>query len=133
MSTAKPKRKNRQYTAQSMQEALDDVKEHGIKLWEAAKKHKVPYQTLKDKFDGKHTGKVGRKSILTAEDEELMVSWIQERAKMGFPLAKDELLESAVKIAERRGDRKFAEKGLSLIPCFLSCFKKLIPWFLSCF
>jgi hypothetical protein len=89
-------------------------------LWEAAKKYKIPYQTLKDKFDGKHNGKMGRKTYLTAEDEEQMASWIRERAKMGFPLSKEELLDSAVKICDRRGYQKFADKGSQISMCDFS-------------
>lgn len=112
MSENKEKRKNCQYPAESMDQAVEDVKSGVSTMWEAAKKHQIPYQTLKDKIEGKHDGKVGRKCILSREDEADMASWIKERAKMAFPLTKDDLMDAAFKIAERKGDQKFSEEGL---------------------
>lgn len=111
MSLSKEKRKHFQYPAQNMQDAVDEVKSGALTAWAAAKKYQLPYQTLKDKIDGTHVGKVGVKCILSEEDETELAAWIKERAKMAFPLDKDELMDAAIKIAERRGDKQFAEQG----------------------
>lgn len=113
MSENIPKRrKNCQYPTISLQDAIADVQNGELTTWEAAMKHNVPYQTLKHKIEGTHEEKVGAKTILALEDELELVKWIQDRAKMGFPLAKEEFLDAAMKIADRKGNRKFAEKGM---------------------
>lgn len=126
MSDYVPKRKYNQYPKEALEEAISDVKNDRLDLWEAAKHYKIPYKTLKNKVEGKHTGKVGAKCILSLEEENQIVNWIQQRARMGFPLAKDEVLEAARKIANRNGGKQFSEQGLitfllviAFIPCIL--------------
>ena len=62
-----------------MQKAIDDYNINNISLRGAAKKHNVPYSTLKDRIKNKvvHGTKPGVKTILSPEDEQELVVCIQ--------------------------------------------------------
>lgn len=114
MEKVQQKRKNRQYSQKQVEDAILAVKNNSKTSWIAAKHFKIPYQTLKDRLEKRYeTNQIGARSILSLDDEKELVSWIQERAKLGYPMDKLELNDAAAKVAERRGMKNFGEKGLS--------------------
>jgi hypothetical protein len=115
MSAKTNKRKNCAYAHVDLLNALEETRNETLTAWKAAKKYKIPYATLKRKIAGKNSGKYGKDTILCAHDEEMLANWIKRRARMGLPIEKKELLEAAVKIAEKRGGKTFTDKGW----CFL--------------
>lgn len=112
MSASRVKRKNCLYNSGNLQLAIQEVGDNTISVWNASKKFKIPYQTLKEKIDGTHNGKIGVSTILSAEDESELAEWIRERAKRAFGVEKKELLEAASNIAIKRGGKQFGPKGL---------------------
>jgi uncharacterized coiled-coil DUF342 family protein len=114
MSAAGNSRKNCQYSAETLHHAIEEVR-NGLKsVWEASQHFKIPYQTLKNKIDGLHNGNYGTSTVLTAEEEAELASWIKERARRGYPIERKEFLDVAVKIAQSRDGKQFGMKGLAL-------------------
>jgi hypothetical protein len=111
MNEKSEKRKNCTYSDQDLLQAIEDTQVGTLTAWKAAEKYKIPFTTLKRKIAGTNTGKYGRDTILSAGDEEKLASWIKRRARMGFPIEKKELLEAAVKLAEKRGGKQFSDQG----------------------
>jgi len=68
-----------QWSNDSMENAMTDVRERNMTLRGAAKKHSVPYSTLKDRIQGRvmHGTKPGVKTVLSPEEENDLVLCIQ--------------------------------------------------------
>jgi len=68
-----------QWSNDSMEKAMSDVRERNMTLRGAAKKHSVPYSTLKDRIQGRvmHGTKPGVKTVLSPEEENDLVLCIQ--------------------------------------------------------
>lgn len=117
MSSERPKRKNKQYSAASMLAAIDCVTKNGFKPSEAAKIHFVPYTTLRDRLSGVHEGKVGAKTTLKDEEELALVDWIKSWARMGQPLESSQVLKAAGRIARNHanGEKQFDNGGMILM------------------
>lgn len=83
------------YSIQQMDNAIEDVL-RGIPVATAAKKHNVPRITLLYKSRGKspRERKMGPQSYLTIQEEKVFVNWIIAVAKAGFPIGKEDLLDS---------------------------------------
>jgi hypothetical protein len=112
MSEKTEKKKNRACSADDLREAIEEVKNGTVTAWKAAKKYKIPYQSLKNKIDGKYDGgKHGATTKLTAADEDQLVDWIKRRARIGHPIDKAEFFEAVTQIAEKRGGKKFTNNG----------------------
>lgn len=88
-----------QYSEEAMAAAIADV-ERGLPVATSAKKHQVPRVTLLYKVRGKtpKERKMGRDSYLPAETEAVLVKWIKDVAKAGFPVTKVQLLNSVQKL-----------------------------------
>lgn len=91
----KQKRKLLAYSQEDMEAALRDC-DRGLPVATAAKKYKVPRITLLYKFRGKIPRKctMGLKSYLSNEEEKILSEWIIQAARAGFPVGKDQLLDS---------------------------------------
>ena len=46
----------------------------------------MPYQTLLDKLKNKHANPAWHATVLTKEEEQLVVKWIYHMAGIGFPV-----------------------------------------------
>ena len=71
----------------------------------AAVKWNVPRTTLQDLKSGKYntTSRPGPPTILTVDEELLLVEWITELARRGIPLSKENLLDSVQSIVKSDG------------------------------
>lgn len=78
-----------------MEKAVNAMK-NGMSLRTACKTFNVPKSTLSDKISGKTPveRKIGASPILTPEEEKHLVTWVLHSAKAGFPITKNQLLES---------------------------------------
>ena len=87
--------RRKQYSEDNLVKALDAV-ENGLSLKKASETFKVPRMTLSDKFHCKTPigARSGPKTIFTNEEETIIVSWMLEVAKCGFPVTKTQLLDS---------------------------------------
>ncbi|XP_051168142.1 uncharacterized protein LOC127285953 [Leptopilina boulardi] len=75
--------------------ALKDV-ENGMTLSAASKLYNVPRTTLWDKYHGRSPveRKMGPECVLSKEEETLLVQWMFDVGKCGFPVTKEQLLDS---------------------------------------
>lgn len=88
------------YSREQMDKAIEDVKS-GMSCSEASKKYGVPRVTLLYKVQGKFKDKkCGRESYLTSEEERLLVDWIIQTGKAGFPITKTKLLDSVQRLVK---------------------------------
>lgn len=85
----------RQYTTQDIENALKAVRE-GLSLRGAAKKYNIPFTTLQSKHSGKYPVKTrsGPSPIFTEEEEQELVNYILRLSQQGFPITKDQLLDT---------------------------------------
>lgn len=93
------KRKFFQYSEDDMKNAIIAVRE-GLPTRTAAKRYGVPFSTLQYKIKGKtpEGRKMGPSTMLTPEEEDLIVRWIVANAKKGFPVKRRTLIETVQNI-----------------------------------
>lgn len=81
----------KKYSEESLQEALADIN-NGMPKQEAARKHSIPRSTLQFRLSEKFTKtENGPRTYLTKEEEDLLVTWISESHKKGFPKKKEDI------------------------------------------
>lgn len=94
-----------QYSPSKVNLALNAISE-GMPVAKASRVFKVPRTTLRNKISGisprQSTGHCGFDSYLGRDIEDLLVNWILDCAKMGFPIDKDGLLTSVQKLVKQR-------------------------------
>lgn len=90
-----------QYAESAMQDALKAVR-NGMPVKTAADNFKVPRTTLLYKFKGTNpeSRKMGPATIFSSEEEDLLVKWVLQMAKSGFPISKENFLSSVSKLAK---------------------------------
>lgn len=88
-------KKYQQYEYGEMEAAIQDVQD-GMGIRRSAKIHSVPYNTLRDKVSGRtpKEKKLGANPFLSKEEEKILVVWAITSCKAGFPVTKDDLLNS---------------------------------------
>lgn len=95
--------KRKQYTSHQLNAALLAINE-GISIYEASKTYGIPRTTLRDKRNNKYTNEhCGKQTVLTKDEENKLVDWIFYLWNSGFPVTKDQLLETVAKLAENLG------------------------------
>lgn len=88
------KRKYFIYTSDMLQEALSAVQK-GMCLRTASKRFGIPFSTLRNKHKGIYSKETsGPATILSSEEEKLLVQWILDMEKRGFPFTRDMLFDS---------------------------------------
>lgn len=83
--------------------AVSDVK-RGVKLSTASKLHDVPRNTVRDRLKGKPSTR-GPATVLTRDEEQLLVNWIKDCARKGFPRRKLDLLLSVKEFVDKNIER----------------------------
>lgn len=111
MEPPKEKRKNRQYTAETLQQAVQEVKDGRLTAWKAHNLFKVPFTTIKEYLDENHSGKVGGKMSLSDEDEDSLVGWIKDWHAVGQPMTRRRVCMTAYFIMKRRQNPKEKESS----------------------
>lgn len=79
------------------------MKDTGLSLRKAAAAYGIPVATLGRKKNAnpeKMKSKTGPKTILSTEEENDIVKWVLDRAKIGAPVTKTELLDSVQKYVQ---------------------------------
>lgn len=79
-----------------MLKAIEAAKTSQMSIRKASKTFNVPKSTLIDKLKGKVPieRKIGAAPILTPAEENVLVTWILNAAKAGFPITKTQLTDS---------------------------------------
>lgn len=77
--------------------------QNGMPALKASQVFGVPRSTLRHKIAGRapfSSGHIGPQAVLGIEVEKQLEEWILEIARMGFPITKEQLLDSVQKIVE---------------------------------
>lgn len=92
---ATTKRKLRNYSIEDMKNALDTVR-RGVSVASASRQFNIPRITLLYKSKGKYdvNARMGPDTILSSDEEQLLVQWLLNIAAAGFPATKLQLLDS---------------------------------------
>lgn len=85
----------RKYSDTDVHRALEDI-QNGATISECARKFGIPRSTLSEKHSGKLPveHRMGPPTILSSEEEALLVKWIFHVGDLGFPITKEQLLDS---------------------------------------
>lgn len=79
------------YTADTLQICLDEIRRGAISHRKAEKKYKIPRRTILNKLKGKHFKKPGKQPIFTADEERQFVECLVSLGEYGFPINSREL------------------------------------------
>lgn len=92
----------RNYTDQDVYSALEEI-EKGASISESARKFGIPRSTLSEKRSGRHPieHRMGPDTVLSQEEESCLQKWIFHIADSGFPITKDQLLDSVQMILNK--------------------------------
>lgn len=98
------KKQRLKYSLETLKEAIGAVQE-GMPFKTASKKYNIPRATLQDKVKGRTQmeKKSGPETILTREEESLLVQWLFEISKCGFPATKNQMLDSVQLLLKELG------------------------------
>lgn len=94
------KRKLFTYSPSKVDLALKAIRD-GMKVATAGRTYKVPRSTLRNKISGRApetSGHVGPEAVLGKNIEDMLVTWVKQCSRNGFPINKDGLLDSVKKI-----------------------------------
>lgn len=99
------RKKRKNYSREHIQAALEAIKSKTLSINKASKVFNVPKSTLIDtmKQRYKNPGIPGGSTVLTSEEQQILVRWILEMGDLGFPVTKIQLLESVTKLMQNLG------------------------------
>lgn len=95
-------RKRFSYSPTQVRNALIAI-QNGAPILRASKEYQVPRSTLRHKLRGEApltSGRVGPESILGPKIEQILVDWLLDSCRMGFPITKDGLVNTVKKLVE---------------------------------
>lgn len=91
----------KRYSKEELENALHAIR-NGMSYKNASNQFRIPKTTLIDKIKKKYKNDVvGAPTILSREEEQHIVNWIDYLGKSGFPVTKSQLLESVAKLVQR--------------------------------
>ena len=122
------KQQNMERTAiekdEAMRKALLDIRENKISLRKAAQKYELSRSTIHDRLLGKvgeGPTKMGPDPYLSVEEETLISQWCMDVSQCGFPLKREDLLNTVQKIiidSKRSTPFKNNRPGKTWLSCF---------------
>jgi hypothetical protein len=96
------------YTKEDMERASELVRKEGLPVSRAAKMCNVPRVTLLDKLKGTHkSGGAGRPTVLSNEEEEVLVEMLVLLGRFNYPLTKRHLRDMVKNYLDRHRDTRF--------------------------
>lgn len=104
-------RKYYKYTKENLKNALEAVK-LGLPCATAAKQYNVPRTTLIGKIKGIYPEECrsGASAVLTSDEENLLETWFISMGRMGFPVTREQLLDSVTMLVKQlQRPNKFAD------------------------
>lgn len=97
-----PRQKRMQYSKESLESALSEVKSKNGSLRSVATKFKIPESTIRAKLGHKYAEKKpGPQTVLTSDEEAELVKWIVQCSKAGFPVDKNMLLDNVQMLCDK--------------------------------
>jgi hypothetical protein len=106
----------KQYNKEMMLKAFDEVKNNKTPVDKAARLFGVPAQTLRDRVLGKVDIKSswGKTSLFTSNEEESLVNYLEDLAKVGYGLNRSQLnvlaTEMAIKLGKLNQGKSLSDK-----------------------
>lgn len=104
MSSSEPKKKKKKtatYSAEDLQKALVEIRENNKPVRLVCREFNIPKTTVLDRISGRTTDKIkkpGPDPVLGNDGEKKVVEWLINISKCGFPIKKQELLDTIQKI-----------------------------------
>ncbi|CAG5027072.1 unnamed protein product [Parnassius apollo] len=123
------------YSQTDLESALKDIRERGHGIRETCKKYNIPRSTVQDRLRGKRTDilkNLGPELVLGISMEKVL-QWIIKIAKCGFPVKKQELLDTVQKILkdyQRPNPFKDDRPGQTWYSGFLKRNPEISSWFM---
>ncbi|XP_012937487.1 uncharacterized protein LOC106011650 [Aplysia californica] len=102
---------NKNYTQGILEEAVQLVRSKNMTLYGASKAFKIPLSTLGDKVRGRRAVNPQVKKLLTEEEEERLVQWIQVHAERSMRRTHDDIRQKVKEILDLRGASVRREDG----------------------
>lgn len=108
MSLSKPQKSKKtvNYRPEDLERALKEIREDGTCIRETCRKYGIPRTTVQDRLAGRRQDVLqprGPEPYLGFEGEKKVVNWLIKIAKCGFPIKKQELLDTVQKILKDLG------------------------------
>ena len=103
--------KEPKYAQETIMQALAAIN-NGMTIYAASKHFGIPKTTLLYKHNGKRplSGKSGPPTTFTPQEEQILVDWIIQMGKAGFPITKIQLLNSVTELVNiLNKDNNFAQ------------------------
>lgn len=87
------RRKYYQYDSENLEEAISSSEEETFGKRQAARRYGGPYETLRDRPNKRYKSH-GSSTVLSYEEEKKFCGWINHMCDRGFPMKKNQLLDS---------------------------------------
>lgn len=98
-------RSYKNYTEETLQKILDEIKSGKISTRAASEKYGIHRNTLSSKLKGKAPLKHGGQTVFTEEEELALISHITALSAFGFPITSIELRCIAKSYLEKQGKK----------------------------
>ena len=103
--------KYKTWTSENLERACQAV-ESGLSLRQAAEEYQIPKSTIQDHVSGKVlSGRKSGQKYLTDEEEEELVTFLLETAKIGFPRTRKKVISIVQATVDRKGRNVTVSSG----------------------
>lgn len=105
-SEGSKKKEKKTYTEEDLKKALSDIHEKKKSIRQICREYAIPKTTLLDKISGRRPDgvkKPGPEPALGVDGEKKLVEWLVNISKCGFPVKKQDLLDTVQKIIRDGG------------------------------
>lgn len=99
------------YSKETLQKAVNDVKQKKLTYRQAYAKYGIPTATISRKINEKHTKNVGGQTILCLSEEKRIVEAILYASDWGFPFEKEDVKQIVKSYLDRAGQKKIHFKN----------------------
>ncbi|GFR82144.1 tigger transposable element-derived protein 6-like protein [Elysia marginata] len=106
------KKKEKSYSQELLETAIDLVKSGKVGLKQASRDFKIPYSTLGEKIRGRRPVKAGTKYLLLAHEEKKIVDWVKVHEDCALPRSIEDLRKKVKEVVELRGGSTKTKDGL---------------------
>lgn len=100
-SETRNRKKKNIYTEEDLKKALSEVRDNKKSIRQISKEYGIPKTTILDKISGRRPDgvkKPGPEPVLGVDGEKRIIEWLLNISKCGFPVKKQELLDTVQKI-----------------------------------
>ncbi|XP_044597282.1 uncharacterized protein LOC123273870 [Cotesia glomerata] len=101
-----------QYTPEDLENAVNSIRNSELSMNKASQTYNIPKATLSSKVKHNHAVhcKLGRSTILTTDEEDKIKNLILNKAKLGFPMCREDVKNAVQKVLkEMKRDNPFID------------------------